>query len=114
MKQDFLEKVRAFDPNTFRSRKEIDDAMELLSDFRVKYPFAENPQKIEDFSPDDIFKEKTDEVGDFFHWLEYYLKPIGHLQYMARTFIEISESNLKISKTCSVSLSTTGNLLLKR
>lgn len=78
MKQDFLEKVRAFDPNT-SVRKEIDNAMELLSDFRAKYPFAENPQKIEDFSPDDIFKEQTDEVGDFFHWLEYYLKPIGHL-----------------------------------
>jgi len=78
MKESLLEKVRAFDKNGV-IKIEIDNAMGLLKDFRVRYPFAENPESIETLAPHDIFREQSDEVGEFFHWLEYYLKPIGHL-----------------------------------
>lgn len=78
MKEIFLEKTKNYDKNG-SIRSSIDNAMKLLQDFRVKYPFVENPEAIDSFSPDDVFKEQTGEVGDFFHWLEYYLKPIGHL-----------------------------------
>jgi len=78
MKESSLEKMRAFDKNGV-IKTEIDSAMKRLKDFRVKYRFAENPESIETLDPDDIFRVKSDEVGDFFHWLEYYLKPIGHL-----------------------------------
>ena len=61
----FLEKVRGFDKSgSFRA--EMNSAMQLLKDFRVKYPFAENPDSIEDLSPDDLFREQSGEVGDFF------------------------------------------------
>lgn len=78
MKESLLEKVRTFDENGV-IKVEIDSAMRLLKDFRAKYPFAENPESIETLDTNDIFKEQSKEVGGFFHWLEYYLKPIGHL-----------------------------------
>ena len=78
MKESLLEKVRAFDKNGV-IKTEIDSAMKSLKDFRVKYRFAENPESIETLDPDDVFRVVSNEVGDFFHWLEYYLKPIGHL-----------------------------------
>jgi hypothetical protein len=78
MKESLLEKVRAFDKNGV-IKIEIDSAMKSLKDFRLRYPFAENPESIETLDPNDVFKEQSSEVGEFFHWLEYYLKPIGHL-----------------------------------
>lgn len=78
MKESLLEKVRVFDKNGV-IKIEIDSAMRLLKDFRARYPFAENPESIETLDPNDIFREQSNEVGEFFHWLEYYLKPIGHL-----------------------------------
>jgi len=78
MKESLLEKARAFDKSGL-IKIEMDTAMKLLKDFRLRYPFAENPESIETLDPNDIFVEQSDEVGKFFHWLEYYLKPIGHL-----------------------------------
>jgi hypothetical protein len=76
--ESLLEKVRVFDKDGL-FKIEIDNAMELLKEFRVKYPFVENPESIDNLDPNDIFREHPDEVGEFFHWIEYYLKPIGHL-----------------------------------
>lgn len=73
-----IQKARIFD-RTGAIKTEMDSAISLLKQFREKYPFVENPDSIETLSPDDIFKEQSDEVGEFFHWLEYYLSPIGHL-----------------------------------
>jgi hypothetical protein len=78
MSESMIQKARAFD-RTGVVRTEMDNAVSLLKQFRKKYPFVENPESIETLSPDDIFKERPDEVGEFFHWLEYYLAPIGHL-----------------------------------
>lgn len=78
MKGSLLEKVRAFDKNK-AVKIEIDSAMGLLKDFRLRYPFAENPEAIESLDPNDVFRVQSNEVGEFFHWLEYYLKPVGHL-----------------------------------
>ena len=64
MKESLLEKVRAFDKNGV-IKIEIDGAMRLLKDFRVRYPFAENHESIETLDPNDIFREQSDEVGDF-------------------------------------------------
>jgi hypothetical protein len=88
MKESLLEKVRAFDKNGV-IKIEIDSAMRLLKDFRVRYPFAENPESIETLAPHDIFREQSDEVGEFFHWLEYYLKPIGHLTLYSNVYRQI-------------------------
>ena len=78
MKESLLEKVRAFDKNK-AVKIEIDSAMGLLKDFRLRYPFAENPEAIESLDPNDAFRVQSNEVGEFFHWLEYDLKPAGPL-----------------------------------
>ena len=73
-----LEKASAFDKNGFMKR-EIDNALVLLKEFRVKFPFAENHQSIDWLDPDKIFKSNSDEVGEFFQYLVYRLDPLGHI-----------------------------------
>ncbi len=71
-----LEKANAFDKNGLMKR-EIDNALVLLKEFRVKFPFAENPQSIDWLEPDKILKTNPDEIGEFFHYLVYSLNPLG-------------------------------------
>lgn len=78
MKESLLEKVKGFDRNG-EVKIEIDSAMKSLREFRIKYPFAENPKLIETLDPNDIFTQRNG-VGDFFVWVEYHLKTIGHLK----------------------------------
>jgi hypothetical protein len=58
-------------------KREVDKTLVLLKDFRVKFPFAENPQSVSWMEPEKIFGENSDEVGEFFHYFEYQLKPLG-------------------------------------
>jgi hypothetical protein len=73
-----IDKVSAYDQNGL-IRTEIDNAIGSLKDFRAKFLFAENPASIDKLKPDDIFKENSFEVGEFFDYLEYYFKPLGRL-----------------------------------
>lgn len=79
MKDSLLGKVRVFDEDG-AIKIETDIAMKSLKDFRERYPFAEKPETIETLDPDDIFRVQSNEVGEFFRWLEYYLKTVGHLK----------------------------------
>ena len=74
----FEEKASAYDKDGL-IRQEIDNAIGLLKVFRAKYPFAENHELIDSLQPNDIFRQNPDELGEFFHYVEVYLKPIGHL-----------------------------------
>ena len=78
MGDSILEKASAYDKNGLM-KAEIDNAIGLLKDFRAEFPFAENPDSIDSLEPDKIFKVNPDGVGEFFHYLEYRLKPLGHL-----------------------------------
>lgn len=78
MTASMIQKAMAFKENR-ATKTEMDNAFALLKRFREKYPFVENPESIETLDPEDIFREQTSQVGDFFHWLEYHLRPIGHL-----------------------------------
>lgn len=73
-----IEKAKAFDKSGSIEAM-IDHVLDLLRQFRSEYPFAEDPSSIEVLCPDDLFKEQPDEVGEFFRWLEFRLKEIGHL-----------------------------------
>ncbi len=72
-----LEKASAYDQNG-QNKKEIDNAITCLKEFRRKFPFTENPAAIDTIKPDDIFNESSGEAGGFFHYIEYYFKPLGH------------------------------------
>jgi hypothetical protein len=73
-----LERANAYDKNGLIKR-EVGNALESLKEFRVKFPFAENPQSIDWLDPDKIFKPDSNEIGEFFRYLVYFLNPIGHL-----------------------------------
>lgn len=73
-----LEKASAYDKNGL-TKREVDNALMLLKEFRAKFPFAENPRSIDWLEPDKIFKSNPDEVGEFFRYLVYHLDPLGHL-----------------------------------
>jgi hypothetical protein len=88
MKSLVIEKARAFDTDGI-IKKEVETAVGLLKNFREKYPIVEHPESIETLRPDDIFKNETGEIGDFFHWIEYYLKPLGHLTLYSNVYRRI-------------------------
>src|SRR3989304_3710409 len=73
-----LEKVSIYDKDGLMKR-EIDNALVLLKEFRVKFPFAENPQSIDWLEPDKILKTDSNEIGEFFHYLVYSLNAFGNL-----------------------------------
>jgi hypothetical protein len=71
------EKASAYDKNGFIKR-EVDNAVATLKEFRQKYPFAENRASIEWLDPEKLFRLNPDEVGEFFRFLEAYFKPLGY------------------------------------
>jgi hypothetical protein len=77
MDNSIIDKTTAYDKNGV-NKKQVDNAISCLKEFRKKFPFTENPASIATLTPDDIFNENSGEVGEFFHYLEYYFKPLGH------------------------------------
>ncbi len=77
MDNSIIDKAIAYDKQGL-NKKQVDNAISCLKEFRTKFPFSENPASIATLKPDDIFKETSGEVGEFFHYLEYYFKPLGH------------------------------------
>lgn len=51
--------------------------LNLLAQFRKKFPFKEDPSSIDQLSPALLFKERTQD--SFFYWLQYKLKESGHI-----------------------------------
>jgi hypothetical protein len=90
------EQARIFDRDgTIKS--EVNEALAKLKIFEAKYPFVENPELIDTLKPKDIFKSDSGKIGDFFHWIEYYLKPLGHLTVYSNVYRRIG-SRLEIFK----------------
>lgn len=77
MDNSILDKASTYEQNGL-NKKETANAVNYLNEFRRKFPFTENPAAIDTLKPDDIFNESSGEVGEFFHYLEYYFKPLGH------------------------------------
>ncbi len=88
MKEEVSQKVMVFDCDG-AIRRSVDEALKKLKVFRAKYPFAEKPDSIETLTPDDIFRTDKGEIGEFFHYIEYYLKPLGHLRTYPKVYLQI-------------------------
>lgn len=69
------EKARDFD-RSGDIKKEINSRLELLKEFRRKYPFRDDPEFIDRLTPDDLFKVGGDY---FFRWIEHTLRPLGSI-----------------------------------
>jgi len=76
MDNSIIDKAATYEQNGLN--KETTNSVNCLNEFRRKFPFTENPAIIDTLKPDDIFNESSGEVGEFFHYLEYYFKPLGH------------------------------------
>lgn len=68
------ETIRAFDPDK-KIRREIEDALESLREFRRKYPLTE-PKFLESLTADTLYK-KGEEY--FFLWIQYRLSALGQI-----------------------------------
>jgi len=79
------QKAKEFDKRG-KYRRKVDDALELLKQFRRNYPFKESPESIDSLTIDDLFKESPPKVGNFFWWIEYKLKPLGYLSIYSNVY----------------------------
>jgi len=70
------EKARVFDSNS-AIKHEVNIAIATLKDFRKRYAFTENLQEIEWIDPDKLFKLSPDQIGDFFIFMENFLKSLS-------------------------------------
>ena len=71
------EKARVFDSNN-AIKHEVNIALASLQDFRQRYAFTENLQEIEWLDPDKLFKLNPDQIGDFFLFIENFLKSLSY------------------------------------
>jgi hypothetical protein len=77
MDSSIQQKADAYDKNGI-VKAEVEKALSNLKAFRIKFPFAEKPPAIAMLQPDDISKVNPNQAGEFFHNIEYTLKPLGH------------------------------------
>lgn len=70
------EKAKEFDISGER-RREIDDALELLKQFRKKYPFKDDPTSIDRLTPDDLYTKESKDC--FFKWIQFRLGTLGRI-----------------------------------
>ena len=93
-----LEKADAYDTNGLMKR-EIGNALVVLKEFRVKFPFAENPQSIDWLEPDKILKTNSNEIGEFFHYIVYSLNPLGPLSIQSSNVYQNIRTQIADFKT---------------
>ena len=73
--ENIKEQIENFDV-TFRREQNV-QRLNLLVEFKKKFPFKEDPSSIDQLTPDLLFKEGSRD--SFFYWLQYRLKEIGHI-----------------------------------
>jgi hypothetical protein len=86
-----LKNANAYDKD-LSIKREIDNALVLLKEFRAKYPFTENPNSIDWLDADKILKPNSNAIGEFFQYLVYSLEPLGHLSIQnSSVFVNIKQ-----------------------
>ena len=98
----FQEKAETFD-KVGTHRAEVNKAQDSLNDLRLKYPFNENLIEIEWLDQDKLYKVNPDETGEFFRFMEGYLKPLGYSTMTSSNVYRNTRLQIK-TETCCVSL----------
>jgi hypothetical protein len=78
MSVELNEYLKTFDTNG-KTKQKVDEANNLLEQFRKKFPFRQNPSAIDALKPNDLWEQKSGDRDSFFYWLQYQLKESGHL-----------------------------------
>ncbi len=94
MKTDVEDRAKKYDTNG-QIKRLVDETLERLREFRRKYPFTEEPNRIESLTADDIFKTETGEMGGFFRYIEHQLKELGHLTIYGSTVYHTIRAQLE-------------------
>jgi len=68
------EKFEEFKKNE-KIKKEINEALKNLEDFLTKFPFKNNPEKIDELTPDKIYKKGN--KNTFLYWILDGLEKLG-------------------------------------
>ncbi len=67
-------------------KDEVNSTLKKLEEFLKKYPLKANPEIIDALKVEDIFIRDSSQVGDFFKWIEYKLKKVGHLTVFSKVY----------------------------
>jgi len=76
MNEEFEEALKNFDTKG-EVKKKVEQAIKILGQFRKRFPFRQNPSRIDELKKEDLFEKGRKD--SFFQWLEYKLKDCGHL-----------------------------------
>jgi hypothetical protein len=68
------EKFEEFKKNE-KIKKEINEALKNLEDFLTKFPFKNNPEKIDELTPDKIYEKENENT--FLYWILDRLEKLG-------------------------------------
>lgn len=97
---EILDKIRAF-KLTSKDNKELEEAKSSLDAFLLKYPFRNDPSKIDELTEDKIYSVGSDDY--FFLWIEYKTRKLGAIfTYGGKTYpnalskIDLFKNLLKI------------------
>ncbi|KKN18025.1 hypothetical protein LCGC14_0959990 [marine sediment metagenome] len=82
--------IKKFEPDD-KYEEQIKTAYENLRLFRDKYPFSKYPQRINDLTPKDLYRNLSNEMGEFSYWIEYKLKGLGDLNLYATVYQNASQ-----------------------
>ncbi len=91
-------------------REKVDEGLEVLEEFRQRFPFHRDSQAIENLTGEDVYDPRVSK-DYFFYWLEYKLKPLGRMAVgstlgyrSARDHIEVFKELLKSAVTPNLGL----------
>ena len=76
--QSVIEKGKEYENSEkgIQARKRVKESWERYKEFLKLYPFRTNPEKIDELTPDMIFKPGEDY---FLGWIEFKLRGLGHI-----------------------------------
>lgn len=60
-------------------RYKVNNALELLREFKQEYPFKAHPELIDTLTIEDLYIKESSHVGSFFNWIVFKLKDLGYL-----------------------------------
>jgi len=78
MAAELSELLKAFDVDG-KAKQKVAEANRLLEQFKMKFPFRQQPSAIDALTPEDLWEQKSGARDSFFYWLQYQLKDSGHL-----------------------------------
>jgi len=69
-------RAREFSENA-EFRREVNDSLKLLREFRKRFPFKDDPKSINRLTPEELYTKESKDC--FFKWVQFKLGPLGRI-----------------------------------